>query len=133
MGAWGSGSFENDDAADWLAQLGTMEPDDLTKMFGKAAHDTAYFEAPDASIVVAAAEVVAALNGFPVNEVPPEIVKWTANRQKPNNRLRRPTTFSNAVIPTWSTQRCSKTIASATRRFQYRILGRGIFSSGCGL
>jgi hypothetical protein len=87
MGAWGSGSFENDDAADWLAQLGTMEPDDLTKIFGKAADDPAYFEASDASIVVAAAEVVAALKGFPVKEVPPEIVKWTANRQKPTPEL----------------------------------------------
>ena len=65
MAAWGSGSFENDDAADWLAQLGTMGPDDLTKIFGMAADDTAYFEAPAASVVVAAAEVVAALNGYP--------------------------------------------------------------------
>jgi UPF0288 family protein (methanogenesis marker protein 3) len=87
MGAWGSGSFENDDAADWVAQLGTMEPDELRKIFSKAAHDTSYFEAPDASIVVAAAEVIAALNRFPVKEVPPEIVKWTANRQKPTPEL----------------------------------------------
>ena len=81
MGAWGSGSFENDDAADWLGQLGTIGPDDLTNIFSKAADDPAYFEAPDASIVVAAAEVVAALNGCAANEVPAEIVKWTTNRQ----------------------------------------------------
>ncbi len=36
MGAWGSGSFENDDAADWLAQLDTIGPDDLTKIFSTA-------------------------------------------------------------------------------------------------
>ena len=88
MAAWGSGSFENDDAADWLAQLGTMGPDDLTKIFGTAADDTAYFEAPAASVVVAAAEVVAALNAHPPNEVPPVIVKWTANRQAPTPELK---------------------------------------------
>jgi len=88
MGAWGSGSFENDDAADWLAQLGTIEPDDLTKIFGIAADDTAYFEAPAASVVVAAAEVVAALNGCPLKEVPSEIVTWTTNRQAPTPELK---------------------------------------------
>ena len=88
MGAWGSGSFENDDAADWLAQLGTVGPDDLIKIFSKAADDTAYFEAPNASIVVAAAEVVAALNGCPAKDVPTEIVKWTTNRQVPTPELK---------------------------------------------
>jgi hypothetical protein len=88
VGAWGSGSFENDDAADWLAQLGTIAPDDLTKIFGQAADDTTYFEAPAASVVVAAAEVVAALNLSPVKGVPPEIVKWTTNRQKPTPELK---------------------------------------------
>ena len=88
VGAWGSGSFENDDAADWLAQLGTIAPDDLTKIFGQAADDTTYFEAPAARVVVAAAEVVAALKGSPVKGVPPEIVKWTTNRQKPTPELK---------------------------------------------
>lgn len=88
MGAWGSGSFENDDAADWLAQLDTMAPEDLTKIFGHAADTTTYFEAPAASVVVAAAEVVATLNGSPVNGVPPEIVKWTTNRKPPTPELK---------------------------------------------
>lgn len=88
MGAWGSGSFENDDAADWLAQLDTVAPDDLTKIFGQAVDDTAYFEAPAASVVVAAAEVVASLNGHPVKGVPPEVTKWTANRQAPTPELK---------------------------------------------
>jgi len=80
VGAWGSGSFENDDAADWLAQLGPLTPDDLRKIFDQAAVDTAYLEAPAASVVVAAAEAVAALNGSPAQGVPPEIVKWTTDR-----------------------------------------------------
>ena len=35
MGAWGSGSFENDDAADWIAQLGAIGPDDLDILDGR--------------------------------------------------------------------------------------------------
>jgi hypothetical protein len=83
MAAWGAGSFENDEAADWLATLSTLTPDDLTKIFGKAADDPAYFEAPEASIVVAAAEVIATLNGSPPQVVPPAIIEWTKNREAP--------------------------------------------------
>jgi hypothetical protein len=88
MGAWGSGSFENDDAAAWLAELSTITPDDLTKIFGQAGDDPAYFEAPAASVVVAAAEVVAALNGAPSKGTPAEIVKWTTNRHAPTPELK---------------------------------------------
>ncbi|HTW59506.1 MAG TPA: DUF4259 domain-containing protein [Terriglobales bacterium] len=88
MGAWGSGSFENDDAANWLAELGTIAPDDLTKIFNRAADDPTYFEAPGASVAVAAAEVVAALNGAPAQAVPPEIVRWTTNRPAPTPELK---------------------------------------------
>jgi Domain of unknown function (DUF4259) len=77
VGAWGTGSLENDDAADWVAQLGTLAPDDLKKIFIRAADDPAYLEAAAASIAVAAAEVVAALNGAPAVGTPREIVEWT--------------------------------------------------------
>jgi hypothetical protein len=75
MAAWGTGSFENDDAADWLAELGTIAPDDLTQIFVQAADNPGYLEAPAASVVVAAAEVIAALNGSAIQGVPPEIIK----------------------------------------------------------
>ncbi len=45
MGAWGTGSFENDDAADWVGKLGTLTPDGLTKVLVQAADDPAYLEA----------------------------------------------------------------------------------------
>ncbi len=77
MGAWGTGSLENDDAADWIAELGTLAPDDLKKIFIRAADDPAYLEVPAASIAVAAAEVVAALNGSPAVGAPQAIVEWT--------------------------------------------------------
>ena len=76
MGAWGTGSFENDDAANWIAELGTLAPDDLKRIFIRAADDPAYLEAPAASIAVAAAEVVAALNGSPAVGTPREILEW---------------------------------------------------------
>ena len=92
MAAWGTGSFENEDAADWLAKLPTIAPDELTDVlktiFSQAADDPAYFEAPAASVVVAAAEVIAALNGSPAIGVPPEIVQRTANRQTPTPELK---------------------------------------------
>jgi hypothetical protein len=88
MAAWGTGSFENDDAAGWLAKLGTIAPDDLTQIFVQAADNPGYLEAPAASIVVAAAEAIAALSSSQAPGLPPEIVKWTKNRPAPTPELR---------------------------------------------
>ena len=76
MGGWGTGSFENDDAMDWLSRLAAIGPADLAKIFTQAADDPAYLEAPAASIVVAAGEVLAALNGSPASAPPPAIDEW---------------------------------------------------------
>ena len=77
MGAWGAESFQNDDAADWLATLSTMSPGDLTQVFSLVADNSGYVEVTAASIAVAAAEVVAALNGRPAMGAPTEILEWT--------------------------------------------------------
>ena len=53
MSRWGVGSFENDDAAGWLAKLGPITANDLTKIFLHAADNPGYLEAPDASVAVA--------------------------------------------------------------------------------
>jgi hypothetical protein len=82
VGGWGTGSFENDDAADWLANLGTIAPEDLTKILVRAADNPDYLEAPAAGVAVAAAEVVAALNGSPAPAVPSAIVEWTKKNPK---------------------------------------------------
>jgi len=79
MAGWGTGSFENDDAANWLSELGTIAPDDLTRIFVQAADNPSYLEASAARVVVAAAEVVSAL-GSHAEGVPLEIIKWTTNR-----------------------------------------------------
>jgi hypothetical protein len=78
MVGWSTGSFANDDAAAWLAELGTIAPADLTQILIQAADNPSYLEAPAAGVAVAAAEVIAALNGSPAEGVPPEIVEWTS-------------------------------------------------------
>ena len=73
MGAWGSGSFENDDASDWVADF-CDDPD--KELISDALSAVAeidigeYLEAPDCSVGLAAAEVVAALKGSPNPDMP---------------------------------------------------------------
>lgn len=73
--AWGPGTFENDAALDFAA--------DLPRDRGIAPVDDALAVADsigpyDAAVALAAAEMVAALEGRPVDEVPGEVVDWLA-------------------------------------------------------
>lgn len=63
MGAWGAGSFENDDALDWLFDLKTRGAPHVAEAITSITSlaDTGYIEAPDATIALAAAEVIAAV------------------------------------------------------------------------
>jgi hypothetical protein len=66
MGAWGSGSFENDDAGDWAFDL----EEEGVKIIESALNAVAsedYVEAPECSCAIAAAEVVAAAVGRPTS------------------------------------------------------------------
>lgn len=80
MGAWGEEAFENDDAADWVAELEGAS--DATPIHGAllvASLD--YLEAPEGSIVLAAAEVVAAAAGRGGPALPEAVGAWIeANR-----------------------------------------------------
>lgn len=77
MGAWGAGIFDNDDAVDWLADLaGSKDPNALDGALSGAAAESV--EAPTASVALAAAEVVAALNNHPAADLPGEIEDWIA-------------------------------------------------------
>ncbi len=76
-GAWDTGSFDNDDALDWVWEL--SESSDLSvveQALNAAANSSGYLEAPTASMAIAAAEVVAALRGNPRSELPPEVTDW---------------------------------------------------------
>lgn len=66
MGAWGYGSFENDDAADFLVDA--RDSGDLSlirEVLDNVLTSTEYVEAPDASRAIAATEIVAAAMGRP--------------------------------------------------------------------
>lgn len=66
MGAWGVGSFDNDDAADFLADV--TESGDLSlvrEVLDNVLTSTEYVEAPDASQAIVAAEILAFALGRP--------------------------------------------------------------------
>lgn len=64
MGTWGEGVFENDDAADWVEELleSTREEQlaNIETAFAEVLNSADYVEAPDASIAITAATLLAA-------------------------------------------------------------------------
>lgn len=90
MGAWGPGSFENDDALDWAADTHTIA--DIENIFAELksasdAHDSPepfYMDAPQASKLIAAAEMVATLKGRPAKDVPGALIARFKNSNEPN-------------------------------------------------
>ena len=78
MGAWGVGPFENDDAADWVYELEAGEGLDVLRS-ALSLGELDYVEAPEGSIALAAAEIVAASGGQPHPELPEEPAAWLAS------------------------------------------------------
>ena len=76
MSGWGTGSFENDEAQKFLNELSSLAPSDLKEMLARAAGGEDYLTAPESSVVVAAAEIVATAKGAPPQAVPGEIAEW---------------------------------------------------------
>jgi hypothetical protein len=78
MGAWGAGSFENDDAMDWVIGLTKGSGDSVIRgaLAPLASTDDSYLEAPTCSIAIAAAEAVAAASGHPTASLPEEVLGW---------------------------------------------------------
>lgn len=80
MGAWGTGSFENDDALDFVVRLEhegeTAIRAALEDVTGLGAGG--YLEAPDASSAIAAGEVVAAARDGDVSRLPEAAQGWLA-------------------------------------------------------
>ncbi len=81
-GGWDTGSFDNDDALDWIYEL--SESEDLSVVesaLENAVDASGYLEAPTGSAAIAAAEVVAALRGKPRSELPTEVTDWVRTHQ----------------------------------------------------
>ena len=79
MGAWGAGTFENDDASDWLYELEQSTGFDFVRTSLEAT-DGEYIEAPDGAAALAAGEIVAAALGRPAQELPDTAVSWLATQ-----------------------------------------------------
>ncbi|MCB9886839.1 MAG: DUF4259 domain-containing protein [Planctomycetes bacterium] len=77
MGAWGHGSFDNDDAGDWVWELEESSDFRVVKTaLDAVVSESDHLEAPACSEAVAAAEIVAAALGRPVAELPDEARAW---------------------------------------------------------
>ena len=76
MGCWGIGTFENDDAADWVWSLEERDGRAVLEHALAAPSDGGYFEASKACETLVAAEVVAALLGHPATDLPLEVARW---------------------------------------------------------
>lgn len=89
MGAWGHGTFQNDDALDLLDDLADGGDEEMLR----ATLDTAVeavgssVEAPEASSALATAEIVAALRGRPAADLPDEAIDWVRGRPAPDDAL----------------------------------------------
>lgn len=75
-GAWGEGTFENDDALDWAASCTSSKDISWVRHALDRALRGKYVEAPAGSSAVAAAEVVAAAKGKPSPKLPAELAAW---------------------------------------------------------
>jgi hypothetical protein len=79
MGTWGTEVFANDDAMGWIAEL---ENTDDTGVLERALEGVnganGYLQAPECSIALAAAEVVATMLEKPGPDVPSEVFEWIA-------------------------------------------------------
>lgn len=79
MGTWGSGSFDNDAALDWLAELGGFSDGSiLRESFEAIIENDDYLDVDECCYAVVAAEVVAALGGKAAQNLPREITAWLA-------------------------------------------------------
>jgi hypothetical protein len=86
MPGWGAGSFENEDAQNFLARLGSLGTDDLRQILSRAADQEDYLEAPESGVAVAAAEIVAALVAAAKDETassstPRQIFDWLSKSE----------------------------------------------------
>ena len=74
MSTWGMGTFEDDDARDWLNDLQEHDTAFLEKTLRTPLPN--YLSAPDGQVLLAAAEVVAAMKGAPAEDFPDDMEDW---------------------------------------------------------
>lgn len=119
-GAWESGSFDNDDAMDWVAMCVRSKGASAVGKTLEASLKPAYLEAPEASEAIAAAEVVAAARGKPNSKLPSTLATWLQGQ-------------SRRKSPAWRPPLLAPWIESSTQRVpSCRNSGRNPRAMGCG-
>ena len=81
-GAWGPGTFDNDDALDWMHLCTESKGSAVVAATLDTAMQSGVLEAPEGAAVVAAAEVVAAARGKPGSTLPEELRNWLSRQPK---------------------------------------------------
>ena len=89
MGAWDTGSFDNDDAMDWLYDLENAQDFSFLAEACETVKDQRGIapEAGDCVAAICAAEVVAALMGNPGDDLPDEVLTWVDEMPDPSDTL----------------------------------------------
>lgn len=82
MGAWGMGTFENDDAADWLDELQASDDGAVLQaaLEGHAIGED-YLEAPEGTHILCACEIIAALLGRSALDLPSGARDWVKEHE----------------------------------------------------
>lgn len=81
-GAWGPGTFDNDDALDWMQLCTESKGSAVVAATLDTAMQSGVLEAPEGAAAVAAAEVVAAAQGKPGSALPKELSNWLSRQPK---------------------------------------------------
>ena len=77
MGAWGIGTFENDDAVEWLDELqASADSSVLQTALERPENDEEYIESPEGIHILCAGEILAALQDQPTTDLPDEARDW---------------------------------------------------------
>ncbi len=77
MGAWGTGAFDNDDAADWVYELlASVDLSPAREALAAPMDSDGWLETPEGARAVAAAAVVAAGFDGHLEGLPGELVDW---------------------------------------------------------
>lgn len=80
MAAWGTKTFEEDTANDWIQEL--IDSDDAREFIvDSLSTDPGYIEADQGSTILAAGETLIALLDEPRAGVPGELVDWCGNNE----------------------------------------------------
>lgn len=81
MGAWGTGNFDNDDAQDWVFEVTESDSADVLEQALEPTTSDEYLEAPDCSIALAAADIIAAIHLDSLDELPDELRAWVEDHE----------------------------------------------------